>query len=158
MDEERTRIEKRIREAFRGVVLGKGIGLREGCGLDDYADSKTLAEYRTQDERKSWESIPSDELNDYSTSLSYFDAEGMRFHLPAFLIDELSGASFTYSIVFHLTHLSADDRRIGVLSHDQKQAVREFLTYKLNTLEEPNLSFERPLIEHALTKVWHNRS
>ncbi len=157
MDEERTRIEKRIREAFRGVVLGEGIGLREGNGLDDYADSKTLAEYRAQDERESWESIPSDVLNHYSSSLSYFDAEGMRFHLPAFLIDELSGGSLTYSIVFHLTYLNGDDRRMSLLSRDQKQAVREFLTYRLSTLQEPNPSFEKPLIEHALTEVWHNQ-
>lgn len=31
-----------IRDAFDGVTLGDGIGLLQGQGLDDYADSETL--------------------------------------------------------------------------------------------------------------------
>ena len=157
MDEERTRIEKQILEAFRGVLLGEGIGLREGCGLDDHAGPSTLAAYRAQDERDHWESIPDKTLADYSDSLCFFDGRGMRFHLPAYLISELRGGNFSQPILFHLTHINADDHRLSLLNDEQRQAVREFFIYILSTLQEPALSFERPLIEYALTEVWHIR-
>ena len=43
---------RQIEAAFDGVVLGSGIGLREGQGLDDYADDKTLSAYRELDEKQ----------------------------------------------------------------------------------------------------------
>lgn len=156
MTDEKARIENLIREAFRGVTLGDGIGLREGCGLDDYASSIKLAEYRAQDERDNWESLSIEDLDAYSTSLSYFDAKGMRFHLPAYLMNELNGGNRTFSLMFYLTHISADDQRLRLLTRDQRSAVREFLLYMLSTFEEPKLSFERPLIEYALDEVWRD--
>ena len=64
-------------EAFSGVTLGSGIGLLEANGLDDYASEQKLAEYRSNDEKLDWKSIPLKRLNRYSSSLSFFDAEGM---------------------------------------------------------------------------------
>lgn len=157
MTDEKARIEKLIREAFRGVTLDDGIGLREGCGLDDYADSTTLAAYRAQDERDNWESLSVEDLDAYSTSLSYFDSKGMRFHLPAYLINELNDGNRAYSLIFHLTHIAADDQRFRLLTRDQRTAVREFLIYTLSTFEEPQLSFEGPLIERALKDVWSDQ-
>src|SRR5688500_17196676 len=80
-----------IREAFAGVKLGNGIGLQEAQGIDDYADKETCARYRAGDEKEDWTRIPAEELSRCNSSLSFFDAEGMRFHLPAFLVAELQG-------------------------------------------------------------------
>ncbi len=47
-----------VRRAFHGVTLGNGVGLHQGRGLDDYADDRTLASYRAQDEKNDWSAIP----------------------------------------------------------------------------------------------------
>jgi len=39
-------VAEQIRQAIAGVKLGKGIGLQEAQGIDDYADKKTRARYR----------------------------------------------------------------------------------------------------------------
>lgn len=77
-----------IESAFAGVTLGNGIGLQEAQGLDDYADEATCAAYRATDEKDDWHRLSTETLNRCSSSLSFFDPEGMRFHLPAFLLTE----------------------------------------------------------------------
>src|SRR5687767_1771046 len=78
-----------VREAFAGVALDDGIGLRESDGIDDYADPEELARLRTDDEKHDWEKIPADLLNYCNAAPFFLDAKGMRFHTPAFLVTEL---------------------------------------------------------------------
>jgi hypothetical protein len=66
------RVLSLIRAAFAGVTLGDGVGLRQGEGLDDYADARTLALYRAQDEKRNWSAIPATDLDKYSSSPSLF--------------------------------------------------------------------------------------
>jgi hypothetical protein len=35
-------VSSKVRQAFQGVTLGKGVGLFEADGIDDYADDTTL--------------------------------------------------------------------------------------------------------------------
>ncbi len=142
-----------IRTAFQGVTLGNGVGLREGLGLDDYADSVTLARYRSQDEKDDWSRIPLSDLNDYHSSLSFFDEEGLRFHLPAFLIAELED-TLNESVLFHLCYVGHDiPSRFAILNQAQRTAVREFLWLRLAD-HDHGAEFERPWIEHALLEYW----
>jgi len=151
MTADHTRIVDLIRDAFRDVELGDGVGLTEADGLDDYADPQTLAGYRSNDEKSDWSQISASELNRYYCSLSFFDAEGMRFHLPAYLIADLEG-TFEQDVIFHLTYFENDAMsRFAMLSELQRNAVREFL---LHRLADPNCEFERPMIEKALGEYW----
>jgi hypothetical protein len=151
MTPERNRVAELIREAFAGVTLGDGVGLRQGQGLDDYDDPETVAKLRERDEKDDWSRIPVAELNACHSSLSFFDAAGMRFHLPAFLIAELDG-SYGFGIVFHLVGL--DDYSLGkftLLSDEQRGAIREFL---LHIKDDNEYAFERPQIVRALREYW----
>src|SRR5262245_39973334 len=127
MTEHEQHVSKLIRAAFRGVTLGEGVGLREAQGLDDYADERTLGSYRAQDEKHDWSAIRAPDLDRCYSSLSFFDATGMRFHLPAYLVADLEGSLETADVLFHLTHLGDGGSRFGKLSAAQRDAVREFL-------------------------------
>jgi hypothetical protein len=89
-----------INGAFRNVALGKGIGLREADGLDSYASKDELLRLRSTDEKTEWSRITAEDLNTYDCSLAHFDTDGMRFHLPAYLIAEINGQLYQ-DIVFH---------------------------------------------------------
>ena len=117
MTEHERRVLNLIRTAFAGVVLGEGVGLRQGRGLDDYADEGTLASYRAQDEKHDWSAIPVADLNRYGDSLSFFDPDGMRFHLPAYLVADLEGTLHT-EVLFHLVYMAdgAASRLMTVVS------------------------------------------
>jgi hypothetical protein len=140
-----------IREAFAGVKLGDGIGLQEAQGIDDYEDAATRARYRADDEKDDWSRISADALNHCNTSLSFFDAEGMRFHLPAYLIADLRG-DYEFGMAFVLT-LQCDwgTTQFDLLTADQRRAVRAFL---LHIAESGDYRMERPDILRALNDYW----
>jgi hypothetical protein len=140
----------KISESFRGITLGDGVGLQQAQGLDDYEDEATCAAYREGDEKENWQAISSDELFRCNSSLSFFDAEGMRFHLPAYLISALSGDDDW--ITFHLTRLDAHGRSyFSALSPIQRHAVREFLLF---IRDDEDHQFDRSKIDQALDTYW----
>ena len=140
-----------IEKAFSNVRLGKGVGLIEAQGRDDYADAKTCAAYRAKDEKEDWRRISAEALNQCYSSLSFFDAEGMRFHLPAYLIAYLQD-SFKGEIMFTLTHLSDySTNQFSSLSDVQRAAVRAFLAFHLG---DPNFKIHHADIERALNEYW----
>ncbi len=144
-------VRSRICAAFADVRLGSGIGLKEAQGLDDYASAETCAQYRTTDEKDDWRCITICQLNESSSSLSFFDAEGMRFHLPAFLIADLDG-TYGHGMAFHLAHVhDFEPPRYALLSPEQRAAVRAFLIY---IADEEYYAYERPHIVRALDEYW----
>ncbi len=152
MTADKDRVLGLVRRAFQGVTLGEGVGLRQGQGLDDYADERTLASYRAQDEKHNWSTIPAADLDRYCSSLSFFDADGMRFHLPAYLVADLEGRLQTTSILFHLVYMAhGAASRFDMLSPAQREAVREFLLLRLS---DAHREFEHPMIEAALRDCW----
>jgi hypothetical protein len=121
-----------ITKAFAGVTLEDGIGLKEAQALDDYADKQTQQRYRQEDEKNDWSTIPFERLERCDSSLCFFDAKGMRFHLPAFIIAQLNDRNI--DVVGLLTYFWYDDKQIylnnsfGILSAEQRTAVCNFMS------------------------------
>lgn len=143
-------LKEQIRAAFSGVVLGTGIGLWEAQGLDDYATDAKCAEYREKDEKLDWQAISIQDLNRCYSSLSFFDAEGMRFHLPAYLIADLEG-DYEYGMAFTLTQSGALGEQFSLLNAEQFAAVRSYLQF---IVDEPEYQFDREHIQSALVNFW----
>jgi hypothetical protein len=143
-------LKEQIRSAFAGVSLGDGIGLREAQGLDDYASEEKCAEYRSLDEKSEWQSLRSEDLNKCNSSLSFFDAEGMRFHLPAYLIADLDG-TYGFGMAFSLTQSGSLGEKFALLSESQCAAVRAYLQF---IEHEPDYAFDREHIKAALEGFW----
>lgn len=142
---------RRIGEAFAGVTLGNGVGLSEANALDDWEDEETCAGCRLTDEKNDWRKITSDDLNRYFSSPSFFDAEGMRFHLPALLISDLKG-EYGYGMEFKLTHPSDLKReQFSLLNEPQREVVRDYLHFLLT---QPDSEFHREDIINALLGYW----
>lgn len=131
--------------------MGNGIGLKEANGLDDYADKETLACYRLTDEKEDWQAISVDALNSYYCGLSFFDAEGLRFHLPAFLLAELRD-EYKFSLIFMLTYLDAHSKqKFLLLNKEQRQAVKSFLEW---AIDDDDYKFDQEKIIEALSYYW----
>lgn len=150
MSDKRKRVASIVRDAFQGVTLGDGIGLWEGRALDDRADGREFATARSRDERKDWSTIPIDDVCECESSLTFADAEGVRFLLPAFLLAEL-GCRLPAGIVFNLIHHWNRDDHYAALCPEQRRAVREFL---LVLRDEPDYKSDRQAIDRALADYW----
>jgi hypothetical protein len=144
------RIKAQVRAAFAGVTLGEGIGLLEGQAIDDYKSDAVRAASRMKDEKSDWSKLDVDSLNRCYSSLHFFDAEGLRFHLPAYLIAELEG-NFGHDLHWTLCHSTAGEERFTLLSEPQRKAVVGFLQF---VCDEPDYESDRPLIESALNGYW----
>lgn len=143
---------KRIQSAFHGVTLGDGIGLLQGQGIDAYQTEESCLKLRTQDVLNDWSRILPEQLNTCFSSLCFFDAEGMRFHLPAFMIAELNGTLWVDHLASTLAHL--DDYRsaqFSLLNPDQKEVVGDFLWHQM---QHADYDFERPHVEQAILDFW----
>ncbi|WP_025663128.1 DUF6714 family protein [Aquimarina megaterium] len=102
-----------ISEAFKEVKLEDGIGLWEAQGHDDRVSDLECKKLRAKDEKEDWNNIPLIHLYQCSSSLTFFDAKGMRFHTPMFLL---------YAI--------------GVFQKEQQQLQKEGL---LNDCSDPDI-------------------
>jgi len=140
-----------ISDAFRGVQLGSGIGLWEGEAIDDYKSDGEQTIERLKDEKLDWSRIPADALYRCDASLCYMDAEGVRFHLPAFMVAEIDGKTNS-GPVFHLTSL--DDYALAkfeLLTEQQRFAVIAFLRW---CLESRDYEYCYKNIGRALNEYW----
>ncbi len=136
---------KRIHTAFAAVVLGDGIGLHQAEAMDDYATEYTLRKLRSGEEALDWSRLSVEELNKHSSALSFFDAEGMRFHLPAYLAAELN-KTLTVDLMFHLIYDNDYARdRFSFFTAEQRSVVAEYLEYCLTDADD----FIRPMIEKS---------
>lgn len=166
-----TEVIKLVEEAFANVRLGNGIGLRQAQAIDDYKTNETVQKSRELDEKNDWKNIKPELLDKCYSSLSFFDAEGMRFHIPAFMICDLKGLLNTADPVFYLWHgldvkrkdseksyveeenikwWNYANERFGILNTEQRTAIKEFLKYKI----EQGL-FYKDEIERALENYWN---
>lgn len=89
--------------------------------------------------------------NQFNTSLSGFDAKGMRFHLPAFIIAEIKD-EYRFSLAFFLTTLSDFAKyQFSLLNKMQRAAVKLYLEH---LMANPDYEFEAEGINIAIEEYW----
>jgi hypothetical protein len=74
-----------IEEAFDGVSREDGMTLHESIAIDDYKSEEEQRAARLLDTEKRWQDIPDDEIEGRESALSFFDAKGFRYYIPAFM-------------------------------------------------------------------------
>lgn len=147
-----------IQQAFRDVRLGEGIGLWQAQGIDDYASETEILELRKKDEKNNWDNIKYEDLSICESSLSFFDAKGMRFHLPKFLIfdileEEISKENDIQApeVLFTISNdLDSEyqQARFSLFNPAQLKSVIAFLKYKLeNRVDNNSIYSSAELIE-----------
>jgi len=148
------RVAEEIRSAFTGFALGSGIGLWQAQAIDDYQTEAIQSREREKDEKEDWSLLEPSLLQRCHSSLSFFDADGMRFHLPAFILASLEGE--IDDPIFHLTHLDEYGlSRFVSLTDNQRNANVVYLTW---CLENDEYDFERPSIEKSINEYWKGQS
>ena len=78
-----------IAAAFRDVVRGEGVSLCETKVLDDYGSDADRHEAREWDTDIHWWELTDEDFYGHWVHLSYLDAEGLRYYLPAWMIHSL---------------------------------------------------------------------
>lgn len=174
---ERQRVLLRlIEEAFQGVELGNGVSLHETVVLDRYGDPEERRAAREADEKQDWRKLVGDPELIRPTSrdgltagmggLSFYDAAGLRFYLPAYLSlvvkdpDTVGAQQVAGDLLFHLSHAVMSDfnrERLALLSAAQRACVREVLKYLRNLYDSPDNGPILAELDWAIEGFWAPR-
>jgi hypothetical protein len=161
MDDRRQRLLDVIDRAFEGVELGHGVSLHEAEVIDGYGTPEQREAARTPDEKRDWWNLINDpELSRICgweiSGLSFFDAAGLRFHLPACLSQVIKdpeseeSEDIRESVLFHLTDLNRYQKeRFAILNGGQRQCVLEVLMFLREKIDD-----EQGAVEQAITHYW----
>jgi hypothetical protein len=173
MTERQRGLLRLIEEAFRGVELGDGVSLHETVVLDDYGGPEERQAAREPDEKHDWRNLVRDAelvrphsrdgLTGGMGGLTYYDAAGLRFHLPAYLSVVVTdptteGAQdVAGDLLFHLAHAVPSDfnrGRLALLSAAQRACVREVLKYLRDLLDSPDNGPFLADLDQAIEGFW----
>jgi hypothetical protein len=148
---EMNRLIDLVDEAFDGVLLENGIGLREADGLDDYAQPDRLKKLREQDEKLDWRKITPELLGYCNAAPSFLDAKGLRFHTPAFIIAELRGqAEVNFVDRFIYNHFVSAPEFIKLLTSKQREAIIACIDFYSS---EYSYDYNQTEIEKAVARL-----
>ncbi|HBY85596.1 MAG TPA: hypothetical protein DEO86_06950 [Colwellia sp.] len=145
-------IKSEIITAFKDVKLKDGIGLWEAQAIDDYENNDAQVIARNKDIKDNWLLLSNEDLFHCDSSLSYFDAQGMLFHIPAFILAELNG-KLNIGPILPLTSLAISNPDIfKLLNVNQKRCVVMFLEW---CAAQHEYDFDKSDIERALHEYWY---
>jgi Family of unknown function (DUF6714) len=120
-------IEAAIRDAFAGVRLGNGVSLNIAELIDDWVAPSIIDPLFGTEPDEDWANIPTAEL-DRAENIAHFDAEGLRYYLPALMLKLLD--DYEPSAMWCIGTISALDQRaphplgfLDLLSKKQRWAI-----------------------------------
>ena len=130
---DKSALENKIRVAFRRVVLGEGVSLRQAQIADCYGDDaqdESFEHLPPEEPRDDWTGVQV--RDDNSDCIAHLDAEGLRYYLPALMLSVLAdydaGSMRVIGTISALdTRGTYGDRRLTMLNDEQRQAIACFL-------------------------------
>ncbi|MEG4841763.1 DUF6714 family protein [Microcoleus sp. B9-D4] len=168
MSERQQQLLDTIARAFRGVELGDGVSLHETVLIDLYEGPEARQEARLLDEKHDWRKLVGDPalVQVTGSPLSFYDATGLRFHLPAYLslavtdFDHEDAADVLGGLMFTLTNLCEYNlERLSILDSPQRQCVKDVLVYLRDEFylrDEYEYELESLELDQAIGGYWNS--
>src|SRR4051812_37598398 len=75
-----------VTAAFDGVSREDGTTLHEADAIDDWKSDAECRVARRLDTEGRWQNVPDEDIWACCSALSFLDAKGFRYYLPAFMI------------------------------------------------------------------------
>jgi len=105
-----------IAAAFDGIAREEGTSLHEAIAIDDWKPYKEQQAASRLDTEQRWQDVPGEDLLACQSALSFLDAKGFRYYLPAFMVYGLTNWENDSSEIldtcqYHLLHESQKSLR-----------------------------------------------
>lgn len=148
-----------ITSAFQDVRRGNGVTLHEATVIDSYGSMEERAKARKKDTERRWQDVPDRDIANTDAVLSFLDAEGLRYYLPAYIVwylrnidnDAVRSSNTFDSVVFHLTYQieEREDKRFEGLTPAQGRAIAHFLIFVSERREDSERQIFKAEMEHS---------
>lgn len=105
--DEREALISEIHAAFKEVSRGRGVSLHEARAIDNYESDLEREKARKLDTDSSWDEVPDKDIEYFHDVFSFFDEEGFRYYLPAYMIwavkyFDVSGSCSSDNVIYNL--------------------------------------------------------
>lgn len=151
-DEKRAALMAEITAVFDGVSRGDGVTLHETNAIDDYASPAERGRARAKDRERRWQDVPDEDLRTHD-GLSFFDAKGFRYYLPAYLVwylkncDTTASDSNTFaSVIYSLGGGRSGDfaalykEQFDAFTRAESRVIARFLEYEADRTDAETLA------------------
>lgn len=162
--EERDRLIADIEVVFDGISRADGITLHEAKAIDRYASVDELERARAKDCESRWQDVPDEAIEGGGDSLTHFDAEGLRYYLPAYMRwilrsgtqSESNSSRYTiYTLTPSIELRDYFEERIALFSHVECGVICRFLRFVLEHGNgEFRYNFDVSAAREALRSHW----
>ena len=161
MDDRKSELIQEIKAAFRGVTLGNGTSIADAMVIDGCPDGE-IESVSDLDTGSDWSEVPDSLIENYPV-ITFMDARGFRYYLPAYLLwtvrhyHERPGSSSPDSAVRCLTSgicckpERRDLTRYRLLTRAQRMAIAHFLEFLCNEAWD---QFSSKPIRRAVREYW----
>jgi hypothetical protein len=137
---DRDAIVREIVGAFDGVRRGDGISLHEAQVIEDHGSDNERVRARTLDAAERWQDVPGADIEAAYDILSFLDAAGFRYYLPAYMVWSLENfeTSESRSVDHTIYSLALHEEprlrqwqlgRFSVFDPRQAKAIARFLAF-----------------------------
>jgi hypothetical protein len=108
-ESERDALIAEITAAFDGISREDGMTLHEAEAVDDRKSDEESRAARRLDTDQHWQEVPDKDISACCSALSFLDAKGFRYYLPAFMVYGLKNwgndpNDILHSCGYHLLH------------------------------------------------------
>jgi hypothetical protein len=133
-----------IHEVFGKVQLGAGLSLHQAGAMDLMLTPEEVQQSRRLDSETRWQDIPDAKVEEFHYALTFMDPEGMRFHLPRFLVYSLEHPGLDSPAVDAAVYAcdfgdDVDDQVLGqfnAMSRRQMRTIADFLVFVAESKDE----------------------
>lgn len=165
----RDQLVEDIRAAFADVTRKGGNSLAEVELLDAGASERECKRIRAQQRDKHWSEVDLRKHDPYGNGPAFLDPIGFRYHLPAFLIDQLTVGNHDIdgvdhdpwmgqdTIVFSLTSMSElNVEKQSLLNSSQRECVARFLALNMELMQSTHFEGKPDNVYLALMTIWRD--
>lgn len=151
---------EQIEAAFGKVRLGSGISLHQARALDRLDLPQVVQQARRRDTEERWQEIPDSKVEDFHYALTYLDPEGLRFHLPRYMVFSLEHPGLDSPAVDAAVYACdfgedvAQDvlAQFNAMSRRQMRVIADFLLF---IAESRDADYDTLVAAVALESFWY---
>lgn len=151
-------LESKIKAAFEGVRLDRGVSLLQAAAADDAITDKQYKFLSRQEITWNWTVIPAETLQEYCYWIGFLDEKGFRYYIPALMVNCLHEVSVIGSEIVYYLCPNRDSwdhymERYSLLNQQQRSAIAHFLYWYPSLVEIRGT--ERKVCQEAVEIYWH---
>ena len=153
-------ITEAIEAVFGDAALGNGLSLHQARALDHLELPEAVRQARRLDTEKRWQDIPDEKVEEFHFALTYLDPEGLRFHLPRYMVYALEHPGLDNPAVDAAVYACdfGDEieeevlAQFNAMSRSQMEVIARFLVHVAEAGEE---AYDSLVAAMAIESFWY---